>query len=253
MTGNWQNWGDEQYADVMYRRAIGELPEMESSKALARRVANSVQSEDSILDAGCGAGHYLLSLRRMFGHGFDYTGIDVMPSYLALAKKAFASDARAHFELGDVFNLPYAKGSFDIVICTNLLQNLPSLLEPLSELTRVARKLLIVRLLCGNRTLLIRDVHDQEPELDESGEPYAFNYYNIYSDRYIAGLLKRLPNVRDFRIEADLDFIPENIDGTVVKPETGLKPTHMFGASQAKGYILLPWAFVTVFKESSVD
>ena len=35
---NWQNWGDAEYADLMYLRVIGDLPEMESSKALARRV-----------------------------------------------------------------------------------------------------------------------------------------------------------------------------------------------------------------------
>jgi ubiquinone/menaquinone biosynthesis C-methylase UbiE len=249
MSGNWQNWGNEQYGDVMYRRAIGELPEMESSKALARQVAKSLQPGDTILDAGCGAGHCLFTLRRMLGNAFDYTGIDRTATHLALARKAFASDARSHFELADIFNLPYSNGSFGIVVCTNLLQNLPRLLEPLSELTRVARKVLIVRLLCGDRTYLIRDVHDAEPELDESGEPYAFSYYNIYSIRYVAHLLKQLPNVRDFRIEPDLDFNPESLDSTVIKAQGRPEPTRMVGSMQANGYILLPWAFVTVFKE----
>ena len=88
---NWANWGDQKYAEVMYRRAIGDLPEMESSKAVARRVIPFWTIGNTILDVGCGVGHYLRSLRRELGSGFDYTGVDIAPHHLALAKKAFAS------------------------------------------------------------------------------------------------------------------------------------------------------------------
>jgi hypothetical protein len=51
---NWQNWGDKRYADILYRRARCELPEMESSKAVARRIKAIWTSRDTILDVGCG-------------------------------------------------------------------------------------------------------------------------------------------------------------------------------------------------------
>jgi ubiquinone/menaquinone biosynthesis C-methylase UbiE len=245
---NWQNWGDQRYAHAMYRRAIGDLPEMESSKAIARRVAVFWQRGSNVLDVGCGAGHYLRSLRREIGHVFDYTGVDITADHLALAKMAFDADKRAHFEYGDIFDLHYRDSEFDIVICTNLLQNLPSIVQPLSELARVARRLLIVRLLCGNRTFLIRDVHQHDPELDPCGEPYSFNHYNIYSRTYLDEILSRMADIRSHTIEPDRDYAIENVDNAVLASNAGAGHTTLIGGYQANGYILLPWAFVTILK-----
>ncbi len=46
------------YGDLFFDRATGKLPEMESSKAAAARIAALAKSGDSLLDVGCGAGHY---------------------------------------------------------------------------------------------------------------------------------------------------------------------------------------------------
>jgi ubiquinone/menaquinone biosynthesis C-methylase UbiE len=245
---NWEKWGDQKYADVMYRRAIGDLPEMESSKALARRVGSVWTTGNSILDVGCGAGHYLRSLRREIGSKFDYTGVDITPHHLALARKAFAADARAYFRHANLFDLNFQDKSFDIAICTNLMQNLPNIVRPLGELSRVSRRIVVIRLLCGDRTFLIRDVHSHEPELDASGEPYAFNYYNIYSRAYVDSLVSKLPDVQSHSIEADWDYSVENIDNPALKDSTGAQRTTMIGRYQANGYILLPWAFLTILK-----
>src|SRR5262249_60055118 len=129
---------------------------MESSKAVARRIKAIWASGDTILDVGCGAGHYLVSLRRELGARLDYCGVDHLQHHIELARKAFEKDPYARFERADLYNLPYANSSFDIVTCNNLLQNLPALREPLCELMRVARKALVLRLLCGDRTYLIR-------------------------------------------------------------------------------------------------
>jgi len=245
---NWQNWGDERYADVMYRRAVGELPEMESSKALSRRVADYWAAGDNVLDVGCGAGHYLRSLRRQLGNEFDYTGADITTAYLSLAQKAFAADPRAHFDNADIFNLHYRDHTFDIVCCSNLVQNFPSIVRPLSELVRVARKAVIVRLLCGNHTFLIRDVHPHEPELDASGEPFSFNYYNIYSRAYVKHILSHMTNIESHTIEIDKDYDTANLDNSALAGAAGALPTTTIGGFQANGYIILPWAFLTILK-----
>jgi ubiquinone/menaquinone biosynthesis C-methylase UbiE len=250
MNANWEHWGDDQYANLMYRRAIGDLPEMECSKAAARRVASCWVDGDTILDIGCGAGHYLYSLRRVIGDDFKYTGTDITERHLALARMAFGNDPRAHFERGDIFDLQYEAKSFDIVICNNLVQNLPNIAKPLAELVRVARKAIIVRLLCGERTFLVREVHPHKPELDSSGEPYAFNYYNIYSRTYLEDILSQLPEIRSCSIELDREFDVNNIDGSLAEGRMGAQPTTTIGGHQVNGYILLPWSFLTVFKEA---
>ncbi len=248
----WENWGDQRYADAMYRRAIGALPEMESSKALARRVAAFWTTGNTILDVGCGAGHYLRSLRREIGNEFDYTGVDKTLPHLALAQRAFAADVRAHFEQADLFHLKYQNKSFDITICSNLMQNLPSIVAPLMELTRVSSKVVIVRFLCGHRTFLICDVHPHNPELDASGEPYSFNYYNIYSRGYVESVISQIPAIHSYSIEIDMDYAAENIDFSVFHGQNeGAQPTTIVGGHQTNGYILLPWAFLTIVKSQT--
>src|SRR5689334_220306 len=71
----WRVWSkDDHYGEVLYKRAIGEFPEMESSKALAKTVKGIFHPGESLLDVGCGAGHYLRSLRREIGPDILYTG-----------------------------------------------------------------------------------------------------------------------------------------------------------------------------------
>src|SRR5262245_7847535 len=246
---NRNTWeSDRSYGEMLYRRAIGDLPEMESSKAVARRIKKLWRPGDSILDVGCGAGHYLVSLRREIGASFEYVGVDSTANYIDLARNAFDRETSVRFEQADIFNLPFESGSFGIVMCSNVFPCLPNIVKPLSELMRVARDIVVVRLLCGDRTHLIREVRAHEPELDASGEPYSFAYLNIYSRKYVESLLKQDMAMTSFSIEPDLDFVPENI----TKPPRGDQSppigTTTIGNMQVNGYILMPWAFLTISK-----
>jgi cyclopropane fatty-acyl-phospholipid synthase-like methyltransferase len=82
-----ESWGNltpvgRRYGQLLYRRAVGELPEMESSKAIAKRVARELIHGDKLLDVGCGAGHYLKSLRNIVPYLFKYVGVDASADYL---------------------------------------------------------------------------------------------------------------------------------------------------------------------------
>ena len=88
MKENWRIWdNDKQYGDLFYKRAIGELPEMESSKALAKLASTFICENDKILDVGCGAGHYLRSLDKHIDVNFSYVGIDQTEYYIEKAKR----------------------------------------------------------------------------------------------------------------------------------------------------------------------
>ena len=108
-------WGfsvDDDYGNVFYKRATGQLPEMESSKAAARRIAPHMKAEGSMLDVGCGGGHYLPSLIRQIGLPFSYKGTDLTPAYIDLANEAFADRKNVSFEVANVLvNLTYTKHS----------------------------------------------------------------------------------------------------------------------------------------------
>jgi len=78
---------------------------------------------DSILDAGCGPGHAIALLARQMRNG-HVTGFDRSETMIAQARAANAravKDGRVLLEVGDFSSLPYAPGSFDGILASNVI------------------------------------------------------------------------------------------------------------------------------------
>jgi ubiquinone/menaquinone biosynthesis C-methylase UbiE len=89
------------------------------------------------LDVGCGTGFLSLELAA---HGHRVTGIDFAPAMLAEARrKAAERGAAIRFEEGDAEQLPFATGSFDLVMSRHLLWTLPHPEAAITEWIRVLR------------------------------------------------------------------------------------------------------------------
>lgn len=258
---SWRIWDtEEDYGLLLFKRATGQLPEMESSKAVARIVKRLLPPGGTILDAGCGAGHYLRSLKREIAAPFRYTGLDSTRRYIELAREAWREEPEADFHLGDIFALPFADAHFDVVISCNVFLHLPSIKTPLRELVRVARRHVLVRTLVGERSFRIQEVYSpethpksyggdsDEEEFDDDGEPKYFHYYNIYSRSYVEKLLKGIPGVQKFQIYPDTEYDPQNIEAELTS-ESPPDATRIIGGLQINGYILQPWHFIEISKE----
>ena len=243
----WNIWPkDVHYGDVLFKRAIGEYPEMESSKALAKLLKKRIKPRDRVLDVGCGAGHYLTSLKREIPTPFSYTGVDSTQNYIDLAKKAFEGQADVEFIQSDIFNLSMGDASFDIVTCNNVLLHLPSIQKPVAELLRVTRSTLVIRTLIGNRSFRIKDVEVSGDEFYPEGEPRQYHYYNIYSQAYFKHLLAGHPKVRGYEFIEDWDYDPAVIEQAGAEHEGMMDTTDVLGKWQRNGYILQPWTFLVV-------
>ncbi len=71
----------------------------------------------SILDVGCGMGDYS---RYLSDHGYqtiDYTGIDIMPAMIAIARKKYP---QKKFFVADFFDGSFAM-EFDFIVCSGAL------------------------------------------------------------------------------------------------------------------------------------
>lgn len=252
----WQVWSKKNdYGQMLYQRAIGELPEMESAKATARIMKKLIRVGDRVLDVGCGAGHYLRSLRREIQRPVDYTGVDATANYIKLAKKAWATDRHAQFAIEDIFKLSFPDKAFDSVMSCNLLLHLPSIRVPLSELVRVARRRILVRTLISERSFRIKEVHAPAKSADTAiaefnaeGEPRHFNYYNIYSKAYVSSLLSSNPAIRKFRILPDLDFDRRALTADANRKDAPGNSTRIIGDWQVNDCILQPWHFIVIEK-----
>jgi SAM-dependent methyltransferase len=101
-----------------------------------RRVAALVRQSGArrILDAGCGEGFTLRHLQESDG-GAWLLGID--NGFPAL-RWAAAMVPAARLALADVRELPFGDGSFELVLCLEVLEHLPDPQRGLEELWRVS-------------------------------------------------------------------------------------------------------------------
>lgn len=94
----------------------------------------------SVLDVGCGEGFTLDRLyREKIGKNLE--GIEYLDTAIKIGKKI-----HPHITLtkGDIYTLPYKDNSFDLVLCTEVLEHLADPKKALKELVRVSKKYLLL-------------------------------------------------------------------------------------------------------------
>ncbi|MDX2191556.1 MAG: class I SAM-dependent methyltransferase [Bacteroidota bacterium] len=249
----WRNWNEEKdYGNMFFKRATGELPEMESSKAVSNLLKKIYQPKMSLLDVGCGVGHYLRSLRAHLDKDINYNGTDATPYYVELAQKAYGNPDL--FRVGDIFNLPHASESYDIVMCNNVVMHLPPDLEkPFSELIRLSKKYIVIRAMFGERNYVVREVlTPKDFEFDKNELNVAsfeltklnFRYFNMYTETYYRNLISALSPKSKVEIIKDMDWKPFD-NSTDSKTPTATKT---MGEFQVSGNLILDWRFIVIEK-----
>ncbi len=99
-----------------------------------------VSATDRVLDAGCGSGSMSRLLARTYPQA-EVVGVDLRQQYLDFARSRARAEGVKNLELrpADVFALPFADGTFDVVWTKYLLQWLKDPKRALKELQRVTR------------------------------------------------------------------------------------------------------------------
>ncbi|MGN0366667.1 MAG: class I SAM-dependent methyltransferase [Suilimivivens sp.] len=87
-----------------------------------------------ILDAGCGEGFITDLIYRNVEHA-QITGLEYTKEALDLARQM---NPDIDFVEGDIYQLPFCDNTFDIVLCTEVLEHLNEPERALSEMARVA-------------------------------------------------------------------------------------------------------------------
>ncbi len=96
---------------------------------------------DRVLDVGCGPGTITAGLAALVGDG-RVTGIDAAAQIVAEARAEAERRGLANvsFEVGDVYGLRFADGTFDVVHAHQVLQHLADPVAALTEMRRVCRR-----------------------------------------------------------------------------------------------------------------
>jgi SAM-dependent methyltransferase len=101
-------------------------------------VCSFVKEGDTVLDAGCGQGALSVMLAQK---GAIVSGTDISVPNIE-ASKSYASEVGlpVNFQVADLENLPFPDNSFDVVVCSHVLEHIPDFDKGLQEIFRVAKK-----------------------------------------------------------------------------------------------------------------
>ena len=113
-------------------------------KAVLARVG--VGPGKAVLDVGCGTGLFCLLASRM---GAEVAGIDASPGQIEVARERLPN---ADLRQGEMDELPFDSGVYDLVSCCNALQYSTDTLQALREMIRVAKPGATVSILTSGRT-----------------------------------------------------------------------------------------------------
>jgi ubiquinone/menaquinone biosynthesis C-methylase UbiE len=94
-----------------------------------------------VLDAGCGSGAVTrLIARRVFPE--EVVGLDMDPLFIEEARRLAESEGieNVRFDIGNIEDLEYDDGSFDLSYCRFVLMHLHDPVKAVSELKRVTKK-----------------------------------------------------------------------------------------------------------------
>jgi SAM-dependent methyltransferase len=203
----WNPWANDRGTLELYRRRCRrETEEMTCAAQAAEILAPLIEPGETLLDAGCGGGYYLWSLRDR-GIDVEYHGLDFTPEMVQLAREELAPAAGLDPERFTLGAIEWLEESYDTVLCFNVLTNNPHYALGLERLLRSARRRILVRESLGPE-LITRFTPD--PYLDE-GKRHIRVYHNTYPQEELEQLMEeegfRVTRIPDRRTDDGVEMV----------------------------------------------
>jgi len=103
----------------------------------------NIKPGDRVLDVGCGTGRHACEVFRTLGAdvaGIDLNMEDLRKAALTLYLLDDTSDGSWIISRADATKLPFKDSSFDVVICSEVLEHIPDNRAAIAELVRVLKE-----------------------------------------------------------------------------------------------------------------
>lgn len=134
--------------EAWYEQGFGSLA-VRQEEALLHQQLQRFTGASSLLEVGCGTGHFT---RWFAQQGLHVTGLDASPAMLEQARLRNGT----HYLLGDALALPFEHQRFDLVALITTLEFVTDPVQALREALRVARLGLLLGVL--NRHSLLESI-----------------------------------------------------------------------------------------------
>ena len=107
-----------------------------------------------VLEVAPGPGYFAIEMARL--DRFHVTGLDISHTFVEIAREnARKAGASVDFQQGNVSGMPFAEGSFDLIICQAAFKNFSQPGQAIDEMYRVLR---------GGGMAVIQDMWKEAPD-----------------------------------------------------------------------------------------
>lgn len=120
---------------------FGSLREISLAENIIQAVPVSVSLTDKkIIDIGCGEGYLLYKMQEKFLKAELY-GLDLSQGRITTTK---GHVPKSYLLRGDVLALPFPDNTFDVVVCSELLEHMNEYKKVVAELIRISKKHILI-------------------------------------------------------------------------------------------------------------
>ncbi len=111
---------------------------LEAFKELARRTAEGIAPQSSVLEVAPGPGYFAIELAKL--GDYRITGLDISETFVEIAREnAARAGVKVDFRRGNASNLPFPKESFDFLLCRAAFKNFSEPQPAMKEMYRVLK------------------------------------------------------------------------------------------------------------------
>jgi ubiquinone/menaquinone biosynthesis C-methylase UbiE len=111
---------------------------MDDFTALARRTAEQIPADASVLEVAPGPGYFAIELAKL--GNYQITGLDISETFVAIARaNAQKAGVGVDFRQGSASGMPFARDSFDFLLCRAAFKNFSQPQRALEEMYRVLK------------------------------------------------------------------------------------------------------------------
>jgi len=111
---------------------------LEDFKALARRAAEILGAQSSVLEVAPGPGYFAIELAKL--GNYQITGLDISETFVEIARvNAARANVCVDFRRGNASGMPFGDNTFDFLLCRAAFKNFGEPKRALEEMYRVLK------------------------------------------------------------------------------------------------------------------
>ena len=157
--------------------------QIEDWRKQAAHLTGGLPDSADVLEVAPGPGYFAIEMARL--DRLHVTGLDISHTFVGIAREnARQAGVSVDFQQGDVSSMPFAEGSFDLIVCQAAFKNFSRPGKAIDEMHRVLR---------DGGTAVIQDMWKDASNatIREVVNPMRLGPVNAFMTRQALGMLRR--------------------------------------------------------------